>query len=118
MCAVEQSRGSHPTDERRLPTSPSAEALRELTAFRDEITTLLLEPRVGWALSIKKSGFLTCGVKNGFNVFKIGKVQRVRRQKRQRRDKCVCVHEILSQQVPDLWGDVLCNRKTCASCLH
>lgn len=60
MCAREQSHGPHPTEERRLPTSPSADALRELTAFSDEITTLLLEPRVGLALSIKKSGFLTC----------------------------------------------------------
>jgi len=50
---------SHPTEDLRLPTSPSAEALRELTAFSDEITTRLLEPRMGLALSIKKSGFLT-----------------------------------------------------------
>lgn len=51
---------AYPTDERRLPTSPSAEARRELTAFSDEISTLLLEPSVGLAFSIKKSGFLTC----------------------------------------------------------
>lgn len=54
-----KSKQSHPTEDRRLPTSPSAEALRELTAFSDEITTRLLEPSVGLALSIKKSGFLT-----------------------------------------------------------
>lgn len=60
MRALQQRHETHPTEERRLPTSPSAEALRELTAFSDEITTLLLDPRVGLALSIKKSGFLTC----------------------------------------------------------
>lgn len=58
-CQLKHSRGTYSTDERRLPTSPSAEALRELTAFSDEIRTLLLEPKVGLAFSIKKSGFLT-----------------------------------------------------------
>lgn len=80
MCCRTES-WTHPTEERRLPTSPSAEALRELTAFSEEITTLLLEPRVGWALSIRKSGFLTCQSTHGFE----GKVKRVRRQKTQRR---------------------------------
>lgn len=60
--------GTHPTEERRLPTSPSAEALRELTAFSDEITTLLLEPRIGLALSIKKSGFRTYRNSNKFVI--------------------------------------------------
>lgn len=60
MYAFGQSHGPHPTEERRLPTSPSAEALRELTALSDEMTTLLLEPRIWLTLSIKKSGFLTC----------------------------------------------------------